>query len=88
MDVHGIIRVDGESLALSIEGVDDIVLVVVKTFVREVLRVTLHFLDEHLALDLHLGMIVNEVVMGEAVIVEELNEDSIIRDERARDKGV
>ena len=88
MDVHGIIRVDGESLALSIEGVDDVVLVVVKTFVREVLRVTLHFLDEHLALDLHLGMIVNEVVMGEAVIVEELDEDSIIRDERARDKGV
>jgi hypothetical protein len=33
-------------------------------------------------------MIVNEVVMGEAVIVEELYEESIVRDESACDKWV
>ena len=51
LNLLGIISVDGESLSLSIERVDHVLIGVMETLVREVLRGALHLLGEEVTLN-------------------------------------
>lgn len=72
--IASIVCIDGEGLALSVERVDHVFLVIVETFVREVLRIAVHLLGVNFSRDFTLRVVIYEVIMHELVVVEDLDE--------------
>ena len=83
-----VISIHLESLPLSIERVYHILISVIEALIREVFRGASHLHFVELALNLPCGVIVYEVVMGEVVVIEQLDEDSVVSDERTSAKWV
>lgn len=83
LDSLGVITINGESLTLSVEGVDHILVRIVETLVWEILGGALHLSGVEISLDGLLGVVIDEVIMGQIMIVEQLHENSVIVNERA-----
>ena len=82
-DILSIVCTHGKCLTLSIEGVDHVLFVIVETFVWEVLRVAVHLLGENISDDLTLGVVIYKMIVHKLVVVENLNEQELIGNERA-----
>jgi hypothetical protein len=83
-DVSGVRGINVDGLTLSVERMDDMIDVIVKTLIRKVLLGTFHNLTINLIiLNIPVDDIIEKVIMGQRIVVEELNEDQIIVNESA-----
>ena len=88
MVVAAILGIDNEGLTLSIERVNFVTLIVIKTLVWEILPGALHDQLVHLALNFSRVSVPDEVIMSKGGIMEQVDEDSCVTDKRASNIGV
>lgn len=88
MVVAAILGIDNEGLTLSIERVDFVTLIVIETLVREILPGALHHQLANLALNFSLIRVPDKVIMSKGGVMEQVNEDSSLSNERAGYVGV
>jgi hypothetical protein len=89
--------IDGEGMTLSIEGVDLVLLVIIKASLWEILMVAIHF-HAHWLIMMHLNLIFiklwdsyhffvsdvpKKVVMGSRVVVEKVHKETVFPDPAA-----
>jgi hypothetical protein len=86
--VAAILGIDNEGLTLSIEWVDFVTLIVIETLVREILPGALHHHLLYLALNFSLLRVPDKVIMSKGGVMEQVNEDSSVRNKRAGYVGV
>ena len=84
-----------ESLALSVKREYFIPLIIIKALVRKVLHIAILFWElKHYRLTILISyhllpqLVPNEMIMGQTIIVEEIDEYKMVLDEAARDEGV
>ena len=82
-NICGVVSVDVEGLALPVKRVYHIIIRVVEALVWKVLRGALHFCLVNLSFDRSSPVIVYKVVVDQLVVVEQLNEHSVVSNEGA-----
>ena len=68
-----------EGLTLSVEGVDYLIFIIIKTFVWKVFLSAAQLKRIRLTLHCSNGAVIYKVVMGQVVVVEELHEEFVVR---------
>jgi hypothetical protein len=80
-DVGGVRGVDVDGLTLSVEGMNNMVDVIIKTLIRKVLLGTFHDLIIHLViLNISVNDIIEKVIMRQRIIIKKLNKYKVIVD--------